>query len=508
LGREPDMGEQVEILLKTTADQAGTQQTIQGLKNVATEVKASSAAATEDSKNTEELANKTGFLSLKKTELKKLVRELGHEFPIAGMAGRMMMNPIVAGLSLGIMAFGAAKKALDDWNAELDATAAKNAGHDFLPGIEAKKAALEEGATAAAAFGESLNAIGAAEDAFSGKVKLAIDKLHEFIAAQAEVNSAAEGKEIADVNLKEKLGKMTGTQAIEQRGAIKERYRKIADDLKTKGENEALRLKEAELKHSEEQAPGLEFDAGIKRRAADELKARLASAKASLPGAQTALDAAEKEHQQKLAASDAAEDTLRSVQRMAPFGIGLGGSRMVQNAQAAFNKVREEAETAKQARDRQKRLVEQYQRDKTEIPEALLPGADSAARIAEIKATQNVQRIMSLEAETGTLRQTLPIRQEGRQVAGGLKDQTTAIEGATQIAEELKQGQNKEAQLHQQILSAQRSGGAVRAAALSALAAEEQANNRMAEELNRRLLDIEKRTQSLETTRRQRPAGE
>src|SRR5664279_1740683 len=130
------MGDQVKILLKTTADQAGTQQTIQGLKNVATEVKASSAAATEDSKTTEELAKKTGFLSLKKTELKKLVRELGHEFPIAGMAGRAMMNPIVASLSLGIMAFGAAKKKLEEWDAALEATAQKNANKDFLPGIE------------------------------------------------------------------------------------------------------------------------------------------------------------------------------------------------------------------------------------------------------------------------------------------------------------------------------------------------------------------------------------
>jgi len=101
-----------EIKIVTSADLAAAKAAAQELTNVATATKASASAATEDGQNTEELARQTGFLSLKKTELKKLVRELGHEFPIAGMAGRMMMNPIVASLSLGIMAFSAAKKAL------------------------------------------------------------------------------------------------------------------------------------------------------------------------------------------------------------------------------------------------------------------------------------------------------------------------------------------------------------------------------------------------------------
>jgi len=116
-----------EMKIVASADLAAAKATAQELTNVATATKASASAATEDGQNTEELTRKTGFLSLKKGELKKLVRELGQEFPIAGMAGRMLMNPILAGLSLGIMAFGAAKKALDDWNAALDATAAANA---------------------------------------------------------------------------------------------------------------------------------------------------------------------------------------------------------------------------------------------------------------------------------------------------------------------------------------------------------------------------------------------
>lgn len=478
-----DTPKDFEIKIVTTADLAAAKAAAQELGNVATATKDSASAAGEDAQKTEELTQKTGFLSLKKGELKKLVRELGREFPIAGMAGRMMMNPIVASLSLGIMAFGAAKKKLEEWDAALEATAQKNAGKDFLPGIEAKVAALAEGATAAANFGQSLAAIGAAEDVFSGKVKLAIDKLHEYIAAQAEVNSAAEGKEVAQVNLKEKIGKITGVQAIEARGAIKEKYRKQGDDLKTKGENEALTLKEVELKHSQEQEDGLEYDAGTKRRVADELKARLAAAKANLPGAQKSLEEAEKEAQLKLEASSKAEDAVRSAQQTAKVGTGFGGSYGVQAAEGAFSKAQQEAETAKQARDRQKRLVDEYKRDASEIPQQLLPGAETAAKIAEMKATQNVQRIVSLEPEIGTLKQTLPIRQAGRQVAGGLKDQTTETETAVQIATSLNEGKSKDSQLQKQVLDATQSGNAVKAGILDALKAQEKQNQQLAAEL-------------------------
>ena len=498
-----DTPKDFEIRIVTSADLAAAKATAQELTNVATATKASAAAATEDGQNTEELTRKTSFLGLKKGELKKTVRELGHEFPIAGMAGRMMMDPIMGGLSLGIMAFGAAKKALDDWNAALDATAQKNAGKDFLPGIEAKVAALAEGATAAANFGQSLKDIGAAEDVFSGKVKLAIDKLHEYIAAQAEVNSAAEGKEVADVNLKEKIGKLTGVQAIEARGAIKEKYRKQGDELKTKGETEDLALKEAQLKHSQEQEPGLEYDAGTKRRVADELKARLAASKANLPGAQKSLEEAEKEAQLKLEASSKAEDAVRSAQQTAKVGTGFGGSYGVQAAEGAFSKAQKEAETAKQARDRQKRLVEEYKQDASEIPQKLLPQAEGAARTAEMKATQNVQRIGSLETETGTLRQTLPIRQAGRQVAGGLKDQTTETETTAQIATSLNEGKSKEAQLHKQVLDATQSGNAVKSGILDALKAQEKQNQQLAAELKAHTARI----QSLEGTRKLSPPG-
>ena len=126
--------------------QAGqaAQQTKSKLAELTAEQKAQATAGQgaggvqEDSKNTEELTKKTGFLNLKKTELKKLVRELGHEFPLAAQAGKMMMNPMVASLTLGIGAFNYLKQKLDEWNQALDEAAERNAQRDFLPGIEAK----------------------------------------------------------------------------------------------------------------------------------------------------------------------------------------------------------------------------------------------------------------------------------------------------------------------------------------------------------------------------------
>jgi hypothetical protein len=168
----------------------------------------------------------------------------------------------------------------------------------------------------------------------------------------------------------------------------------------------------------------------------------------------------------------------------------------VLSAQAALAKAQEGAETARQARDRQKRLVGEYERDISEIPEKLLPGAESAAKIAETRATQNVQRVVALDKETATLRQTLPIRQSGRQVAGGLRDLTTETETATQLVESLNQGRDKEAQMKQQMIAAARSGGPVTEEVMVAFRAQQTRNEQVARELaehSKRIREMEGR---------------
>jgi len=69
--------EQVEILLKTTADQTGTKQTVAGLE----EVKKAGKSANDD------LAKGAEALTLKKKNLLDMVKGLGFQFPILGSSG-------------------------------------------------------------------------------------------------------------------------------------------------------------------------------------------------------------------------------------------------------------------------------------------------------------------------------------------------------------------------------------------------------------------------------------
>src|SRR5512132_1534529 len=73
--------------------------------------KANAQAGDEAGSAAKEQSRQLEFLGLKTGELKKLTRELGREFPIAGTAARLMINPIVAAFSIAITVFGAAKKA-------------------------------------------------------------------------------------------------------------------------------------------------------------------------------------------------------------------------------------------------------------------------------------------------------------------------------------------------------------------------------------------------------------
>jgi hypothetical protein len=461
-----------QIKIVTTADLNAAKASAQELTNVATATKASAAAASEDGKAAEALTQKTGFLNLKKTELKKLVRELGQEFPIAGQAGRMMMNPIIASLSLGIMAFGAMKKKLDEWDATLEASAKQNASKDFLPGIEAKKEALDQATASAAEFAVALGNIGRAEDKFKTSVSQAIDKLHEFMNAQAEVNSAGEAKELAEVDLKQKTGKLDEVGAIKQREAIKARYRKTQDDLKTKSEQDEIKLQETELEHDKQPSLVQAEEAARKKR--DTIKARQAQAKKDLETGETK----SKEYEAAVAKAQEEADAIEKREEEGGYQIGFEGKGL--NAVTQAKEKLAEAQRMKAAQDRfnarNKRLI----KDTDEGP---LPKAEGEFSVAESRAKTNAERINELDRTLPGKREVVGIRKQGRETAGGLKDRTTAIETAGQIAQELKQGQEKAAELNRQILSAARSGGPVTAEVLKAFQAQEALNNKVAAEL-------------------------
>jgi hypothetical protein len=403
------------------------------------------------------------------------------------MAGRAMMNPIIAGLSLGIMAFGAAKKALDDWNAKLDAAAEKNASRDFLPGIQAQKESLDQAATSAAEFATALGNIGAAEDKFKTKISEAIDKLHEFNNAQAEMNSAAEALELAQVDLKQKTGKLSEVGAIKERAAIRERHRKTQEDLKTNGEQEEVKLEETELQHDKESQKGLAETAADARKKRDALKARRAKAQKDLEEGKKK----EQEYDKEVEAASAANDAEPSEPAFqSPYSGELGRD------QGAHVEAQRKLDDARMVRDRQRKFNKANADLIKSLDQSKLPEAEGAVGVADTRAKTNAERINELERTLPAKKEIIGIREQGRDEAGRVKDRTTETEVAVQIAQELKQGQEKQAQLQQQILAAARSGGPVTAEVLKAFQEQEAFNKKVASELaeqSKRLRNMEGR---------------
>jgi hypothetical protein len=414
----------VEIPIVTTADTGGAQRQAVAIKEVAQASKEANvatrdgASATADhGKEVEDLEKKTGFLNLRKTELKKLVRELGQEFPIAAQAARAFMNPLVFALTMAIGLFAKAKEALDSWGVRMDEMAKRNAGRDFLPGIEAKKQALHEAAVEAAGFQSSLAAIGTAEDTFIKKMDASITKLHEWIAAQAEVNNAAEARELAGVNLQEKLGRLTPEQAILKRGDIKTKYETKADALKTEAENKEFEAKRAELGHLQTEAPSLQKERDTRAAAVAALKSRLAQNKKDVETQKSFLPEDEKTYDEASAKFDKAREYYQQVSKFGHTGA------IKDLDELEFSKAKEEMEQATAIRDRRRLFIKQLQ-DKADKGEIGLQGAGKALDVSSQRVTQNRERQKALGEEITGLQDTLPMRQQSRQQAGALKQQT------------------------------------------------------------------------------------
>jgi hypothetical protein len=495
--------QEIDYNLKLTADTAGAKSASKELREVGNAAQEASAGVGQEGAALEDNAKKTETLGMKKGELKKLVRELGHEFSIAGMAARAMLNPIVAAFSAAIAIFGYAKQKLEEWNKALDEAAERNAGKDFLPGIEAKAKSLNEAAGASAAFHESLKQIGAAEDAFGQKVKLAIDKLHEFIAAQTEVRNAAEANEIARVNLAEKQGKISGSQGIVQRAGIQEHYRKMGEAQQTDAENAELSLKQKELEHDKAQARTLEADALQKKAAADKLRAEQAKGTADLPGAQKAREEAEKALKVAQDKADAAREKATRSQRVAQgMGGSFGGSYGTAADEQAARAAEDAAKLAEQDLGRARTREAKDKRAMDEIPVLGAP-VFAEARTAEQRATDNVQRIQELERQVALLQETLPMRQNARAMASGLKSSTAAMNTEGALQEKVNQGAEKEAQLVEHAAQSAESGTAMKASLLEALKKQRANNVETKAILDQFAADID----SLKNTRKLSPPG-
>lgn len=425
------MDDQLDIPIVTTADTTGAKQTAKALTEITTAQNQQATSQSKLTEQTEEAGQKVGFLNLRKAELKKLTKELTHSFPELGMAIRAAMNPTVAIISLVIGLFVKAKQAIAAWNEEMDRASASAANPQFQAGIAAKKTAMAEAAKAATEFQIKLHGAGTAEDEFTKRTQASIDKLHEFVSAQAEVNNAQEAKELSEVNTGQKLGKISEIDAITKRADIKARFRKADADLKGQSEQLEVGLKSAELEHTKAQAPELEKEALARRARANALTASLAQATADHAEAEKKLVEYTDLYLKKL-------DEVAAAQKKADTRAGgsqdwLGG-KLQEHDQAQLEKRKKELEQLGALRDQEKALVDSTARYGAKVGGNLLPVATSEANLAESRATGNLARSLSLEKDIDSLRNILPMRQAGRQKAGALKNAAESLDTLGDLA--------------------------------------------------------------------------
>jgi hypothetical protein len=229
-----DQVKDFEIKLVTTADLRAAQAAAGALKGV-------SQAAAEDGQATAAAARETGFLSLKKGELSKVVGQLGRQFPLAGQAARLMLNPMLAGATLAIGLFAKLREGIKQFEASLELTAWENYGKV----TEAKREQFAAAAQGAAEFARQMERIKAATETASeaSEKLLTVHKAQQ--SAQQKLDEAHQRYEEAQAGrITDPVARERKLLEIQERYAARERARQDAasrfeiEQSKTKLANE------------------------------------------------------------------------------------------------------------------------------------------------------------------------------------------------------------------------------------------------------------------------------
>ncbi len=249
-------------------------------------------------KKTEEATEKTKLFEGHSRELRKTIRELSHEFPLAGLALRAFANPIAATLTVAIGVFVAVKRHIDELNeklTELEANARRplSSFADALRAVQ-DEAGRSEAAAALDKFADSIEQIHTRADA-------AINSIHGLEAAQKELTSAREAEALARVNVNEAQGRITPVQGITQRQAIRDKFASEQKDLADQAQAATISAREKELRDiaakqseasratvSPEQETKLKALADARKKEADQLKERAEKQKFDESGVPTA----------------------------------------------------------------------------------------------------------------------------------------------------------------------------------------------------------------------------
>lgn len=230
-------------------------------------------------------------------ELKKMVRELAHEFPLLGSAARIALNPIAGGFTALIGILGGLKHIFDSI---IEASSTGIFSGSFRQNLdEARKAALES-ELAFRAYERSIVAVGQAHSGAAQKSRDEIDALREQQVAVLALTNAKEAAEIARVNMMEKQKRIGQDEAARMRLDIQDRYARLKLEEEVEAKEAELAAKRKEQKRLEREAGFEEINAGRARAEMDEAQGRYAQFKAF----QAATDEALKKTKEQIKALD------------------------------------------------------------------------------------------------------------------------------------------------------------------------------------------------------------
>ena len=225
----------LDILIRTLADTNGIEAVQQSISKLKDEVKKDTAATGENAEATEKAV-------VSKTELRRVAGHLSREFPLLGAAVRIFLNPLVAGLTLAILAFGKLREQIKETLTLLE----PSVWEGRAAAINAGTQAFEKAAIAAAAFNQELSRGESATDAIRQNTKATVDAIHAQATAEAEKRNASKALELARVDMAEKSGQLSPDAAIMQRLGIENRYAQAESRAKLLADNKELNAHLAE----------------------------------------------------------------------------------------------------------------------------------------------------------------------------------------------------------------------------------------------------------------------
>jgi hypothetical protein len=227
------MPREFKIRIITEADSAGARQTVTDMNAV----KESGVSANK------EVGQETEKLTVKKTELRHMLREVGREFPLLGMAGRLAMNPLVGGVGLLIGALEMLKGIFEQINKKLNEGIGSG---NYRGHLDELGKAAEDSAVKMGEFAAKLQEVATAQESVKDRTQESIDAIKAQHVATTELENAQKAAELARVDMLEKQHKLSGPEAIEKRLAVEDKFsrRKLVQDINAQDATIEARRKE------------------------------------------------------------------------------------------------------------------------------------------------------------------------------------------------------------------------------------------------------------------------